>query len=110
MTIDPARTFRTLKTLDTFIDRSLNLKPKGKFLSGFHYERDILKASVANTYVETVGNRADSLHLAIKKVPISNIYWEYLKTVEILGTRFGLNEKDVVLAFDYTDEDFYGDP
>lgn len=110
MTLDPTRTFRTLKTLDTFIDRSLDLKPKGKFLSGFQYERDILKASVANTYVETVGNRADSLHLAIKKVPISNIYWEYLKTVEILGTRFGLNEKDVVLAFDYTDEDFYGDP
>ena len=110
MTIAPARAFRTLKTLDTFIDRSLNLKPKGKFLSGFHYEQEILKASVANTYVETVGNRADSLHLAIKKVPISNIYWEYLKTVEILGTRFGLNEKDVVLAFDYTDEDFYGDP
>ena len=40
----------------------------------------------------------------------SNIYWEYMKTVKILGTRFGLNEKDVVLAFDYTDEDFYGDP
>jgi len=35
----------------------------------------------------------------LKKVPISNIYWEYLKTVEILGTRFGLNEKDAVLAF-----------
>jgi len=45
-----------------------------------------------------------------KKVPISKIYWEYLKTVEILGTRFGLNENDVVLAFDYADEDLYGDP
>ena len=33
-----------------------------------------------------------------------------MKTVEILGTRFELNLKDVVLAFDYTDEDFYGDP
>ena len=110
MTIDPAKYFRTLKTLDTFIDRSLELKPKSKFLSGFHYNRDLLKASVANTYVETVGNRADSLHLAIKKVPVSNIYWEYLETVRILGTKFGLQEKDVVLAFDYTDEDFYGDP
>jgi len=110
MTLDPARYFRTLKTLDTFIDRSLELKPKSKFLSGFHYNRDLLKSSVANTYVETVGNRADSLHLAIKKVPISNIYWEYLETVKILGTKFGLQEKEVVLAFDYTDEDFYGDP
>jgi hypothetical protein len=110
MTIDPARYFRSLKTLDTFIDRSLELKPKSKFLSGFHYNRDLLKASVANTYVETVGNRADSLHLAIKNVPISNIYWEYIETVKVLGTKFELQEKDVVLAFDYTDEDFYGDP
>jgi hypothetical protein len=110
MTLDPARYFRTLKTLDTFVDRSLELIPKSKFLSGFNYNRDLLKASVANTYVETVGNRADSLHLAIKKVPASNIYWEYLETVKILGTKFELQEKEVVLAFDYTDEDFYGDP
>ena len=110
MTLDPARYFRTLKTLDTFLDRSLELKPKSKFISGFHYNRDLLKASVANTYVETVGNRADSLHLSIKKVPASNIYWEYLETVKILGTKFELLEKEVVLAFDYTDEDFYGDP
>jgi hypothetical protein len=110
MTLDPARYFRTLKTLDTFLDRSLELKPKSKFISGFHYNRDLLKASVANTYVETVGNRANSLYLLIKKVPASNIYWEYLETVKILGTKFELLEKEVVLAFDYTDEDFYGDP
>jgi hypothetical protein len=52
-----------------------------KFLSGFHYNRDLLKSSVASTHVETVGNRADSLHLAIKKVPNSKIYWEYLEKV-----------------------------
>ena len=27
-----------------------------------------------------------------------------------MGTRFEFNEKDVDLTFDYTDEDFYGDP
>ncbi|RZB29271.1 MAG: hypothetical protein AEth_01239 [Candidatus Argoarchaeum ethanivorans] len=99
MTIDPARYFRTIKTLDTFVDRSLELKPKGEFLSGFHYNRDIPMASTANTYVETVGNRADSLHLAIKKVQISNIYWELLKTVEILGTRFELDKKRCCIGF-----------
>ena len=36
-----------------------------------------------------------------KKVLISNIYWEYLKTVEILGARFGLNEKDVSIRYFY---------
>jgi len=65
---------------------------------------------MANTYIETVGNKADSLHLAIKNVPASSIYWAYRNTVEVLGTRFNLNDQDVVLAFDYTDEDFYGDP
>jgi hypothetical protein len=30
-------------------------------------------------------------------------------TVERLGTRFDLSNKNVVLAFDYTEEDFYGD-
>jgi len=45
-------------------------------------------------------------HRAIKQVPASNIYWEYRSAVEILGTRFNLKNPDVVLAFDYTDENF----
>ena len=109
MTISSARYFRTLKTLDTFVDRSLTLQYKGPTLSGFHYNRDLLKAAVANTYLETVGNRADSIHLAIKHVPISNIVWEFRNSVEHPGTRLGPQEKEGVLAFDYTDEDFYGD-
>ena len=38
-----------------------------------------------------------------------NQFKEYLRTLKILGGRFKLNEQDVVLAFDYTDEDFYGE-
>lgn len=109
MTINPDRYFRTLKTLDTFVDRALGLIPNSHHLSGFDYNLDSLHAALANTYLETVGTRADSIHLAIKRVPSSNIYWEYLKTVETLGTRFQLDKQDVVLAFDYTEEDFYGD-
>lgn len=93
MNQDPTRYFRALKTLDTFVDRSLELTPKSKFLSGFHYNGDLLKASAANTYVETVGNKADSLHRSIKKVPISNIYWEYLETVKFLGKGLSFKEK-----------------
>jgi hypothetical protein len=107
--VNPDRYFRTLKTLDTVVDHVLELIPKGRYLSGFHYNLDLLHAAVANTYLETVGSRADSIHLAIKKVPASNIYWEYRRNVEIVGKRFKLSEQDVVLAFDYTDEDFYGD-
>jgi hypothetical protein len=103
------RYYRSLKTLDIFVDRALSLTPKGPNLSGFHYNKELLRAAMANTYLETVGNRADSIHLAIKKIRASDIYWAYRKTVEILGTKFNLNKQDVILAFDYTDEDFYGD-
>lgn len=110
MTVKTDRYFRTLKTIDTFVDRALGITPNGIILSGFHYNLDLLHAALANTYLETVGRRADSINLAIKQVPGANIYWEYLKTVEVLGTRFQLEKQDVVLAFDYTEENFYGDP
>jgi len=76
------------------------ITPNGKILSGFDYDLDLLHAALANTYLETVSRRADSIHLAIKQVSGANIYWEYLKTVELLATRFHLDEKDVILAFD----------
>jgi hypothetical protein len=103
------KVFRTLTSLDTFVDKSLKLEPKGPHLSGFHFTRDLLRAAASNTYLETVGKRADSIHLAIKKVPGSEAYWEYSKAVRIIGKRFNLSEQDVVLAIDHTDEDFYGD-
>ncbi len=107
--MDINRYFRTLKTLDTFVDRSLKLTYHGENLSGFHYNKELLYAAATGSYLETVGNKADSIHLAIKSVSGSDIYWEYLKTVEILGAKFDLKNKDVVIAFDYTEEDFYGD-
>lgn len=103
------RLYRTLTTLDLFVDLSLGLEHKGKTLSGFDYNRELIYAAVANTYVETIGDKADSLHLAIKKRKISDVFLEYLETVKILGRRVNLKEQDVVLAFDYTDEDYYGE-
>jgi hypothetical protein len=87
----------------------LGLQAKAPTLSAFHYERDLLKAAMANTYLETVGNKADSVHLAIKNVPHSNFYWEYQTTLKVVGKRFELDNQEVVLAFDYTDEEFYGE-
>lgn len=109
MTLNREKVFRTLTTLDTFVDKSLKLEPKGPNLSGFHFTRDLVRAAASNTYLETVGKRADSIHLAIKKVPSSEVYWEYSKSVRIIGKRFNLSEQDVVLAIDHTDEEFYGD-
>ncbi|MEM3396153.1 MAG: hypothetical protein QXD64_02335, partial [Thermoplasmata archaeon] len=104
------RYYRTLKTLDTFVDRALELKPYSNTLSGFHYDLPLLKSAMTNTYVETVSSLADSLHLAIKQIPSSNIYWAYYNTVSVLSPRFNLSGRDVILAFDSTDEEFYGDP
>lgn len=109
MTLNREKLFRTLTTLDTFTDRALKLEPKGPKLSGFHFTPELLRAAASNTYLETVGKRADSIHLAIKRVPSSEVYWEYSKSVRIVGKRFNLSEQDVVLAVDHTDEDFYGD-
>ena len=106
--INPDRFFRTMSSLDTYVNICLGLKSRSKTLSGFDYNPHLIYAAVANTYVETLGNKADSLHLAIKKRDISDIYLEYLETVRLLGKRVGLDEKDVVLAFDYTDEEYYG--
>jgi len=78
-------------------------------LSGFNYNPELIYAAVANTYVETMGNKADSLHRRIKKSTTQNIYEEYLETVNIIGRRVDLHERDVVLAFDYTDENYYGE-
>ncbi|MHB1471873.1 MAG: hypothetical protein ACYCSA_09030 [Thermoplasmataceae archaeon] len=50
------RLHATLRTLEHFTNDSLALKHHTQYLSGFHYNRDLLKAAVANTYVETVGN------------------------------------------------------
>ncbi len=102
------RLYRSLTTLDIFVDKSLHLTPKSAALSGFNYNKDLLKASMANTYLETVGNRADSIHLAVKSVNPSDIYWTYLKTLHTMLPRTCFQEHDAVMAFDHTDEEFYG--
>jgi hypothetical protein len=61
------RLVSSLKTLEHFTNVSLGLKHHSEYISGFHYNRDLLMAAVANTYVETVGNRSDSLYLDIEK-------------------------------------------
>ena len=101
--------YRTLKTLDIFLDKSFNFSRDSDTLTGFNFTRDLVYAAVANTYVETVGNKADTLHRRVKMARLEDITTEYLETVRILGRRVELNKQDVIIAFDYTDEDFYGD-
>ena len=100
----------SLRTSRLFVNECLGIDPNEKEkLSGFEYTHDLLKAAMANTYVETVGDKADSMHLAIKAVDVEDVYGSYLRMVKRIGRKMDLNEREVILAFDYTDEDFYGE-
>lgn len=107
--LNPGHLYRTLKTLDIFVDRALHFygNPR-KRLTARDYQRDLIYAAVANTYLESISEKADSFHLAIKSSDISDVCKAYVNTVRVVGKRHNLSEMSVTLAFDYTDEDYYG--
>ena len=63
----PTRLMTSLSALERFTNDALKLKHDSDYLNGFHFSREFLKAVVASTYLETVGDRADSIHLAIER-------------------------------------------
>lgn len=70
------------------------------------YLQPLVEAARSHCYVENVGNKADSLHRRIEQTyeePISDAYVATLKP-QIKKRHLGF----VTLAFDFTDEDFYG--
>src|SRR3989339_5725 len=98
-----------LGILKHFINNSLGLDYESNKITGFELLNSIIDASTNNTYVETVGDKADTLYRRIKESPISMTTYAYLNYIKRLSAKLKLNEKEVILAFDYTDEDFYGD-
>lgn len=78
-------------------------------VSGFELSEHLLDAAAYNTYIETVGNKADTLYLRAKNSLIEMTTYSYLAYLKRLSDKFGWKEKEMMLAFDYTDEDFYGD-
>jgi len=98
-----------LKVLKKFINNSLGLNYEKFDITGYELLTPLLQASAYNTYIETVSNKADTLHSRIKESLVSMIEHAYLHYIKNVSAKFGLNEKEVILAFDYTEEDFYGD-
>lgn len=98
----------TLQVLRTFINRSLALSPETHPTNGFHLNRELLEAAMANTYVETVGDKADTLYRDIKTVRFDQITHAQLDILKLLSKRFAWPNSTCILAFDYTDEEFYG--
>ena len=62
----------SLSALERFTNDALELRHHSGYLSGFNFNRDLLRATVANTYLETVGTRSDSIHLTIERHTIKD--------------------------------------
>jgi len=98
----------SLGILKHFINDSLGLDYESNKVTGFELLDSLVSASAYNTYIETIGDKADTLYRRIKESPISMTTQAYLSYIKRLSAKLKLNEKEVVLAFDYTEEDFYG--
>ena len=99
----------SLGILKHFINDSLGLDYESNKVTGFELLDSLVGASAHNTYIETIGDKADTLYRRVKDSPISMTTQAYLNYIGRLSAKLKLNEKEVILAFDYTEEDFYGD-
>lgn len=107
--INRERLVLSVNVLRHVIDDSLGIGPETHAVSGFELSEQLLDAVAYNTYVETVGNKADTLYLRIKESCTEMSTFSYLDQIRRLSEKFDWKNKSVVLAFDTTDEDFYGD-
>ena len=98
----------SLGELKHFINNSLGLSYEKYKITGFELIVPLLNAVAYNTYVETVSNKADILYLRIKESLTEMATYSYLDYISRLSRKFDWKNKEFVLAFDYTDEDFYG--
>lgn len=92
-----------------FIDESLGIDRKENNLNGFDFIVPLTESAAYNSYLENVSNRTDTIYLRVKESLISMMEHAYLNYIKIISNNISLSEKEVVLAFDYTEEDFYGD-
>lgn len=107
--MDESKIVFNLGILKHFINNSLGLSYEDNKITGFELLNPIMSASAHNTYVETISDKADTLYRRIKESPTSMVTYAYLDYIRRLSAKLKLNEKEIILAFDYTDEDFYGD-
>src|SRR3989344_2710862 len=103
------RLCKSLDALMWFIEDSLGIDRKENTLNGFDFIVPLLESAAYNSYLENVSNKADTIHLRVKESPISMTTHAYLNYIKRISDNISLSEKEVILAFDYTEENFYGD-
>ena len=107
--ISEARLCFSLGILKHFIDDSLGLNKEDFQITGFDLVMPLIDSAAYNTYLETVSNKTDTLYLRIKESLTEMVTYSYLDYIRRLSQKFNWKDKEVILALDYTDEDFYGD-
>lgn len=107
--IDKQKIARSLTTLRISINRSMGLSSQTHTLTGFELLEPLLDAAAYNTYIETVGNKADTLYSNAKAGMNEMITHSYIDFIKAVSSPFDWKSKSAILAFDYTDEDFYGE-
>jgi len=98
----------SLGELKHFINHSLGLSYDKYSVTGFELIVPLTEAAAYNTYIETTSNKSKTLYLRTKKSLISMMRHAYLNYIKRISAKFELHKKKVMLAFDYTNEDFYG--
>ncbi|MEA3514324.1 MAG: transposase [Nanoarchaeota archaeon] len=101
--------FRTFQKLDNYITTCLGLDHRQKTLSPRLLNGVLLSSCAYNTYVETISDKADTLFRYIKESEQSMFTFSYLHYIKTMAKKINLPKKKVVLAFDYTNEIFWGD-
>jgi len=104
-----SKLFFTLGVIKHFINNSLYLSYDKKTITGYELLNPLLEASSHNTYIETLSNKADTLYARVKETSQSIMASAYLNFISRVAKKINLQDKEVILAFDYTEEDFYGD-
>src|SRR3989339_2201008 len=99
----------SLKMIKKHINYALDLSDDKYKITGYELLPMLLESASCNTYIETISNKSDTLYLRCKESLISIMEHAYLNYIKGVSNKFKLNEKPVILAFDYTNEDFYGD-
>lgn len=107
--INQQKLSRSITTLRTFINASLGISFERSILTGFDLVKPLLDAAAYNTYLETVGNKADTLYAHAKKCFCEMATHAYIDLIKAASPIMGWKLKTATLAFDYTEEDFYGD-
>src|SRR3989344_982951 len=100
---------RSISVIRHFIDDSFGLSLETHTFTGFELSEPLLDAAAYNTYVETVGNKTDTIYVHAKNGMNEMITHSYLRCIQMISKKFNWKSKPAMLAIDYTDEDFYGE-